>query len=101
MNQREISFLGIHVNHDSAARNFIIGFSVVVILAAFLAPPLSTGDGHEYALTLQAFFDHWSPDLRPEDSNKLLDLIKKYPNRGYIQELIIQIRVQCSEEIQK
>ncbi|WP_338819174.1 hypothetical protein MTCOM_06000 [Moorella thermoacetica] len=46
---------------------FIFMCVLLVMSYLFLIKPQITGDGFEYSYMLQAWFDHFSPDLRSED----------------------------------
>lgn len=59
---------------------FISVFSIILILYCLTANPLRQGDGYEYALILQSFFNHFSPDIREGDITSLIKIVETQPS---------------------
>ncbi|MBW4520416.1 MAG: hypothetical protein KME16_12045 [Scytolyngbya sp. HA4215-MV1] len=59
---------------------FLFIISSILIGYAYKALPIRQGDGYEYALILQSFFNHLSPDIRQVDINSLLKIIQTQPS---------------------
>jgi hypothetical protein len=57
--------------------------SLLVLGMALRQVPICEGDGYEYALTLEAFYRHFSPDIRLGDVDRLIGLIEKFPSQVY------------------
>jgi nitrate reductase gamma subunit len=56
-----------------------------------IVPPIRAGDGHEYALILEGFFNHLSPNIQVSDVERLIYLIQKFPNYNYDTNALEQI----------
>lgn len=59
---------------------FISVFSIILILYCLTANPIREGDGYEYALILQSFFNHFSPDIREGDITSLIKIVETQPS---------------------
>lgn len=55
---------------------FLCIFSIILLAYAFKTFPIRQGDGYEYALILQSFFNHLSPDIRQVDIVSLLKIVQ-------------------------
>ncbi|WP_414752407.1 hypothetical protein [Anabaena sp. CCY 9910] len=59
---------------------FISIFTIVLILYCLKTNPIRQGDGYEYALILQGFFNHFSPDIREGDITSLIKIVETQPS---------------------
>ncbi|MBD2343687.1 hypothetical protein [Anabaena subtropica] len=59
---------------------FISVFSIGLILYCLTTNPIRQGDGYEYALILQSFFNHFSPDIREADITSLMKIVETQPS---------------------
>ncbi|BCL36203.1 hypothetical protein [Nostoc sp. MS1] len=59
---------------------FISIFSIILILYCLTTNPIRQGDGYEYALILQGFFNHFSPDIRESDITSLIKIVENQPS---------------------
>lgn len=59
---------------------FLCLFSIILLAYAFKTFPIRQGDGYEYALILQSFFNHFSPDIRQTDIASLLKIVQTQPS---------------------
>ena len=64
---------------------FLLGY---LLFLGFTEDPIRTGDGHEYALMLESFWNHGSPDLQKCDIDSLMQLIDSKATQGYFKESI-------------
>jgi hypothetical protein len=49
----------------------------LILVYAFVVPPIRAGDGPQYWLMLESWFDHGSPDLRPGDLDRVYGLLEE------------------------
>ena len=75
---------------------FILGFSIILISYCFLTTPILLGDGYEYILVLQSFFNHLTPDIQISDLDSLIELSKNQPIINHTHTVYVKI----SEAIQ-
>ena len=66
-------------------------FIVVLVAAALIITPMRTGDGYQYALTLEALMSHKTADIRLSDVNQLRTYINKYPQVHYSEQVLTSI----------
>lgn len=81
------------INVNGYVNLFYWLFAALVIATAVFSQPAMHGDGREYALVAQAWFDHGSPDLRPADIQHVTTddrppiLILTNPTSGFFRSL--------------
>ncbi len=54
--------------------------SMILILYCLRTNPIREGDGYEYALILESFFNHFSPDIREADITSLIKIVESQPS---------------------
>ncbi|WP_016953112.1 hypothetical protein [Anabaena sp. PCC 7108] len=59
---------------------FISILAIILIIFSLKTNPIKQGDGYEYALILQSFFNHFSPDIREIDITSLLKIVDNQPS---------------------
>lgn len=59
---------------------FIVILAIILIFYSLKTIPIKQGDGYEYALILQSFFNHFSPDIRETDISSLLKIVESQPS---------------------
>jgi hypothetical protein len=62
--------------------------SAILLITTLAITPLRTGDGHEYALTLEAFTNHGTPAIKTSDVESLREYAKQYQQIGYSDEIL-------------
>jgi hypothetical protein len=88
------SFLGaiaLKITANKFAVIFISILSIILIFYSLRTNPIKQGDGYEYALILQSFFNHFSPDIRETDITSLLKIVDSQPssyNAKVLQEVL-------------
>ncbi|QLE56942.1 hypothetical protein [Nostoc sp. TCL26-01] len=82
-NNRLGSFLGA-IATILASKKFAVIFisilSLILIFFCLKTNPIRQGDGYEYALILQSFFNHFSPDIREADITSLIKIVESQPS---------------------
>jgi hypothetical protein len=73
-------------NYYFFASLFLVGLTTALLIFALKTYPISQGDGYEYSLILQAFYNHFTPDIRLRDIQSLKEIIDEYPISLYAQE---------------
>ncbi|MBK1990862.1 hypothetical protein A0J48_025705 [Sphaerospermopsis aphanizomenoides BCCUSP55] len=59
---------------------FISILTMILTLYSLKTNPIKQGDGYEYALILQSFFNHFSPDIREADITSLMKIVDSQPS---------------------
>ena len=65
------------------ALGVVAAVAAFLLGAALLSPPERFGDGHEYALTLEAFASHLTPSIRVEDVARLRQLASTHAQTNF------------------
>lgn len=72
--------------------------SLFLLWMAFRQVPIREGDGYEYALVLEAFYRHFSPDIQLGDIERLISLIENFPNQSYALKPLQEMSVALQSE---
>lgn len=59
---------------------FIAILSIILFIYCLKVNPIREGDGYEYAVILQSFFNHFSPDIRESDITSLIKIVETQPS---------------------
>lgn len=86
------------IKEASIARLIFVLGAVLLLGFAIFSVPVRHGDGHEYSVTVQAFLNHFSPDIRVGDIAERESQLHLFPAQGYVQEIFDGYKRMISEK---
>ena len=86
-------------NKKVVITRLIFGLCALLLLGfTVFSMPIRHGDGHEYSVTVQAFLNHFSADIRIDDIAACEKLLEEFPCQGYVSEIFQGYKQQVFEK---